>query len=215
MKTPSSLLRRLCVALVAITLTACAPTATTEKPVPKFTWGETPGAPSLPATPVPTEVTLAHLTACPSSGPAKVVDGGLPDLTLDCYGGKSKVNLAGLDNGRPKIITIWAQWCGPCEAETPYLVAAHDHLGDKVDFIGINMTDPFPDKVLAFASRYGMNWPQLVDPKGASRAGLRANAIPMTVLVQADGTIVHRTVSPFASTDEVERTIAEHLGVTA
>lgn len=211
MSSPS--LSRGLLAAQLLVLTAC--TANPSAPassVPKVTWGDEPPAAGAPATPVAREVTLAHLTACPTSSAPR--SGGLPDLTLGCFGGGRTVNLAGLPQGKPTVITVWAQWCGPCETETPYLVRAHDHLGDKVNFIGIDFTDD-PDKALAFAQQYGIDWPQLVDPKGASRGPLRIPGIPTTILVDAQGRVVARHAQPFTSPDEVEKLIMDELGVQA
>ena len=37
-----------------------------------------------------------------------------------CLGGGREVRLAGL-RGKPMMINVWAQWCGPCREEAPYL----------------------------------------------------------------------------------------------
>lgn len=155
----------------------------------------------------------AGIADCPVSDPtvAARVD-GLPDLTLDCLGADSRVRLAGL-RGTPLVINVWAQWCGPCRDEAPFLTEAADHVADRAQFLGIDYVDPRPELAVDFAQQAGWRYPQLVDPDKAIAPDLRIVGPPQTVLVTADGRVAHRHPGPVTSTDQLLDLIETHLGV--
>lgn len=156
----------------------------------------------------------AGIADCPSADPSvPAVTDGLPDLTLDCLGEDSTVRLAGL-RGTPLVINVWAQWCGPCRQEAPYLAEGSARLGEEVRFLGIDYVDPYPERAVAFAQQAGWHYPQLVDPDRASAPDLGIVGPPLTLLVDADGRIVHRHPGAYASTGQLLDQVSTHLGVT-
>ena len=157
----------------------------------------------------------AGIAECPVSGTVESVGNGLPDLTLQCLGGDSLVNLAGLAKGRPMLVNVWAQWCGPCREEAPHLAALHAAVGDDVDFLGIDAADPEPLAAVEFARVSGWAWPQLADPEKISGPPLGIQGIPQTLFVDATGVVVYRQAGGFESTEQALDLVEEYLGVTA
>lgn len=156
----------------------------------------------------------AGIADCPASDAAVPArPDGLPELTLDCLGADSRVRLAGL-RGTPLVINVWAQWCGPCREEAPFLREAAAHAGDRVQFLGIDYVDPRPDLAVEFAEQAGWRYPQLVDPDKAIAADLRIIGPPQTILVTADGRVAYRHPGPVRSTAELNDLIRTHLEVT-
>lgn len=156
----------------------------------------------------------AGIADCPVSDPdVPVRADGLPDLTLDCLGADSEVRLAGL-RGTPLVINVWAQWCGPCRDEAPFLTEVAGRAGTKVQFLGIDYVDPRPELAVEFAQKAGWRYPQLVDPDKAIAPDLRIVGPPQTILVTADGRVVHRHPGPITSTEQLLDLIDKHLGVT-
>lgn len=156
----------------------------------------------------------AGIEDCPASDPTVGARAdGLPDLTLDCLGADSRVRLAGL-RGTPLVINVWAQWCGPCRDEAPFLTEAATRAGEQVQFLGIDYVDPYPELAVEFAQRAGWRYPQLVDPDKAIAPDLRIIGPPQTILVDADGRIVHRHPGPVTSSAQLIDLIETHLGVT-
>lgn len=202
-------------ALGVVLVSGCAPSA--QPSVPQVTVS---GEPDTQRSLAPDEVLPARKAAgiadCPTSDPkATQREGGLPAVALDCMGGDTTVNLAGLPTGKPRVINVWAQWCYPCNAEAPFLAQASKELEGKVDFLGIDYDDPFPGKALDFAERHQTLYPQLVDPKKATRVPLKVSVVPQTFFVDAQGKVVHRELTPFESVEDLRAAVDKHLGVKA
>ncbi len=158
------------------------------------------------------EKVKAGIADCPRSvAKAKARAGGLPDITLPCLGGGRDVNLAGL-SGAPTLINLWAQYCGPCRTEAPLLEQFHRAAGDRVRVVGLDWQDS-PGKALAFADELGMTYPQLADPDGVTRGPLRVQGLPATVLVDAQGKVVHVEYGPVTSAAQLSSLVSNHLGV--
>lgn len=155
----------------------------------------------------------AGIPDCPTSDPAVApAEDGLPDVVLPCLGGGREVRLAGL-RGRPMLLSVWAQWCGPCRTEAPYL--AEVSAGNDTDLLilGVDYVDPLPDKAIEFARLAGWRYPQLADPDKRLAAPLQIAGPPQTFFVASDGTIGYRHSGPFTSAQQIRELAAEHLGV--
>lgn len=155
----------------------------------------------------------AGIADCPKSDATVAARAdGLPDVTLECMGADSRVRLAGL-RGRPMVINVWAQWCGPCRYESPFLAEYSKAAGGKVLMLGIDYVDPRPDYAIEFAQLVGWKYPQIVDQERAIGSALRIAGAPMTFFVDADGMIVYRHVGAFGSTKQIKELTARYLGV--
>jgi cytochrome c biogenesis protein CcmG, thiol:disulfide interchange protein DsbE len=201
--------RLLTVLAVLLLVTGCGAT-TKSNPEPAA------GASSAPAKSSRADLAAAKKRAgidgCPTSSHQSPRPDGLPDVTLACLGGGPAVRLAGL-RGKPMVINIWAQWCGPCRSEAPHLAAVAADAGDKVNFIGIDYGDPDPEAAIEFAQIVGWRYPQLQDRGERVKGPLKIIGVPQTFLVDADGKIVYRQLRPFSSKAQVRQAIRDHLGV--
>ncbi|WP_188898030.1 TlpA family protein disulfide reductase [Microlunatus endophyticus] len=154
----------------------------------------------------------AGIADCPASTGDAALDNGLPDITLACLGSDRTVRLAGL-RGKPMVVNIWAQWCGPCRVEAPHLAAVAEQAGNDVQFIGIDYADPDPAAAIDFAKDAGWTYPQLQDYQQRVKAPLKIIGIPQTFLVDAKGRIVYRQVRPFSSDTQLRALLRDQLGV--
>lgn len=153
------------------------------------------------------------LPECPTTdAAAQQIDGGLPRTELQCLGTAQTVNLAGLER-TPTIINVWAQWCGPCREEAPFLREGLAHL-EGVNFLGIDYNDPLPDWAIEFAGLVGWYYPHVVDQDKVLQVPLKVPGIPSTYFVAADGTVAFVHAGPFESTEQLKELAAEHLGVS-
>lgn len=155
----------------------------------------------------------AGIADCPASHPdVAPVDGGLPDLVLQCLGGGTPTRLAGL-RGQPMLINVWAQWCPPCRQEAPFLAEVATVNRSNLMVLGIDFNDPRPELAIDFAEVASWRYPQLVDEDKAISAPLQISTIPQTLLVDAEGRIVYRHSGPFSSADQIRDLAQRHLGV--
>jgi thiol-disulfide isomerase/thioredoxin len=156
----------------------------------------------------------AGIEDCPPSDPDAVpVDSGLPDVVLGCLGGGRDVRLAGL-RGRPMMINVWAQWCGPCREEAPFISEVAVTNRSELMILGIDYNDPRPELAIEFAQLSAWAYPQLVDQDTVLRAPLQIIGPPQTFFVRGDGTIAYRHTGPFTSADAIRSLARQHLGVT-
>ncbi|MFI5692010.1 TlpA family protein disulfide reductase [Kribbella sp. NPDC051586] len=132
------------------------------------------------------------LPACPSTPSKPPATGALPDVTLPCLGSGPDIRLADLRG--PLVINVWAQWCGPCRDEAPYLAALAK--SGKVQMLGIDYDDPRPELAVKFATDEGLTYPHLVDRDKAIQRALKVGGPPLTAFVDTDGAVafVHRGV---------------------
>ena len=124
------------------------------------------------------------------------------------------MRLAGL-RGRPMVVNVWAQWCGPCRDEAPFLAELAATEGSDLLVLGIDHADPEPARALEFARVSSWTYPQIQDREGVLRTDLQVAALPQTFFVRADGTIAHRNLRPFTSTEQIRELSRQHLGVTS
>ncbi|RPI30554.1 MAG: TlpA family protein disulfide reductase, partial [Chloroflexota bacterium] len=80
-------------------------------------------------------------------------------------------NLAGdvvsLSDYRGKVVLLnfWATWCAPCEVEMPLLQDRYSQYSTEIEVLAVNYAEPEKD-VKAFADKYGLSFPVLLDPNG-------------------------------------------------
>jgi len=202
------------VAVLAIVLTGCTGSPVLNRPSTPI---------ESPTESVPSPESTADLVAmkkaagiadCPRSDPdVAAAPSGLPDVVLPCLGGGRNVRLAGL-RGKPMMINIWAQWCGPCREEAPYLAEVATADKSELMIIGIDHADPRPDLAIEFAQLSTWTYPQLADPDVVLRAELQITGPPQTFFIRPDGTIAYRHAGPFSSAKEIRDLAQKYLGVT-
>ena len=100
--------------------------------------------------------------------------------------------------GKWVLVDFWASWCGPCKAEMPNVVALYKQYKDKgFDIVSVSL-DSHKDRWVKAIQEWGMPWHHMSDLKGwdCEGAALYAvTAIPHTVLLGPDGTILARNLT--------------------
>jgi cytochrome c biogenesis protein CcmG/thiol:disulfide interchange protein DsbE len=97
--------------------------------------------------------------------------------------------------GTPVVVNIWASWCVPCATEAPLLAKAARTDGDRVQFIGVDISDT-RDSARSKMKEWGLTYPSLYDGTADVRIQLGFGGQPDTVFYDASGKVVERLPSP-------------------
>lgn len=152
------------------------------------------------------------LTACPSVPSRPPVANALPDISLPCLGKGPDVRLSALRG--PMVVNVWAQWCGPCRNEAPYLAELKKKAGDKIQLLGIDYADPRPELAVKFATEQQWDYPHVVDDEKTTQQALKIAGPPLTAFVDQDGAVVYIHRGELTSQQQLDQLVREKLGVT-
>ena len=139
-------------------------------------------------------------TCSPNGGTANL------DFTLtDMHG--AQVRLADY-KGKVILLNFWATWCGPCKVEIPDFVEVYAEYRDRgLEILGVlNLDDPSPDELRAFAAQYKMNYPVLRGTDEFEAAHGPIYGLPTTFLIDRQGGICAKHMGP-VNKEIVEREI--------
>jgi len=89
------------------------------------------------------------------------------------------------------MINFWATWCGPCRQEMPLL----DELYSRYQRVGFNLLgvniDDDSRRAMRMIEELGVNFPVLFDSRKEVSKLYEVDAMPVTVLVDREGTVRH------------------------
>lgn len=92
--------------------------------------------------------------------------------------------------GEVVVVNFWASWCVPCREEAPELEAFAQRWQDRgVRLVGIVYNDE-ESEAIAFRDRYGLTYPQALDPGGRAAIDFGVFGVPETYVISADGTVM-------------------------
>lgn len=143
---------------------------------------------------------LLGVTLPPGARPGKDA-ARLESRNLDCLTEGPGMDVSSL-GVRPVVINIWASWCGPCRREMPLLQEVSVAYADTVQFVGIDANDE-AESAAAFLKTVGVTYPQLSDPAAGVLGDLRIPGLPVTVVLNADGSIYRTKIGAFNSRGEL------------
>ena len=140
--------------------------------------------------------------------------GALPQVTLDCLGGGTRVDLASLRG--PMVLSFWFAGCAPCKEEMPALQAFHEHHGARVPVLGIDFQDQYPGSALETLQERGVTYPSVADPGGdlldTDEFARVRTGLPAMYFLDAKGAISYVEFGGLDSEEQIVDLVREHLG---
>jgi len=90
--------------------------------------------------------------------------------------------------GKPLVVNFFGSYCVPCVTEMPALEAAHQRYGDRVTFVGLDVSEPIA-KGRTITDKTGVTYDLGRDASGSILRSVGGVNMPTTIFVAADGTI--------------------------
>ncbi len=112
--------------------------------------------------------------------------------------------------GLPIVVNKWGSWCGPCRNEFPLFQRAAKRHGDRIAFLGVNVSDGKAD-ARAFLRQRPVPYPSYVDPRlFISQLLPPAAAAPSTGFYNAAGKLVHVKAGEYRNAAALEEDIRRY-----
>lgn len=113
----------------------------------------------------------------------------LPEVAVvELESGRSAL-LSQLSPGKPRVINLWASWCGPCRQEMPMLAAAQQRE-KSVEFLFIDQGESAQAVHAYLRAHQFMLRNVWLDPSSALGPALGSRGLPTTLFVDAQGHLV-------------------------
>ena len=110
--------------------------------------------------------------------------------------GKPGLKSTDLATGEPRLLNIFASWCGPCVGEASVLAELR-RRGVKIDAIAVRDT---PQAVSAFLREHGDPYERLgVDPRSDAQIALGSSGVPETFVIDGRGVIRRQYIGPLGA----------------
>ncbi len=108
-----------------------------------------------------------------------------------------------LQNKELVVLNFWATWCAPCKAEFPALQEAYSQYQDRVEVLAVSITDNL-DIVREFkaANRLEFLMTAGEETQPALNTMFPDAVIPLTVILDSDGVIIHWRVGNIIDASE-------------
>jgi thiol-disulfide isomerase/thioredoxin len=114
-----------------------------------------------------------------------------PVVTVPDMNGKM-VDLGQYIGKKPVFLEFWATWCELCEELLPRVRAAKAAYGDRVEFIGVNVTvNQTRERVRRYLEKHQPPFKTLYDEEGASTRAYQAPATSYVVIVDRSGKVAY------------------------
>lgn len=159
------------------------------------------------AAPPPPQPAAAGPAAVSADAPADSVDARMQELGFQLP--RRAVQAASFDlqdlagathsldayRGSVVFLNFWATWCGPCRTEMPAMQELHERLAAGADFVmlAVNLQED-AGQVRRFAAEMGLSFQILLDSSGEIAAAYGARTLPMSYVIDKDGSILARVI---------------------
>ena len=123
---------------------------------------------------------------------SQMVGKAVPAFTLpEAVPGRAALDSAGLKTGQPRLLNVFASWCGPCIAEAPQLMELA-RQGVPIDAIAIRDR---PEDVAKFLAKWGDPYQRIgSDLNSSVQLALGSSGVPETFVIDGKGVIRHQHI---------------------
>ena len=130
---------------------------------------------------------------------SKMIGKAIPSMDLPAGSSTNPpLSTAGLADGKPRLINIFASWCVPCIAEAPQLVALQQR-GIAIEGVAIRDARVDVDK---FLSRHGNPYDRVgLDARSTMQFYLGSSGVPETYVIDGKGIIRYQHWGPIMPQD--------------
>ena len=133
----------------------------------------------------------------------------LPSLTAVIPLKSGDLALSQQVEGKVAVIDLWATWCEPCRESMPKVARlAQAYAQTDLVVAGVHV-GPSADNAVRFASEAGIAYPMHIDPDFEFSDAVGSRSVPLLLVVDRSGTVVHRTHELDHETLEVVRRLME------
>ena len=123
-----------------------------------------------------------------AANPPKLGD-EMPDFSFTTFDGNEYTLSEVLKDKQMVLLNLWATWCGPCEAEFPFMEQAYEQYKDSVEIFALSVEPDDTDEVLAeYVDGHGMTFPVGRDENGLGDIFVD-EGIPTSVVIDRFGVI--------------------------
>ena len=130
---------------------------------------------------------------------SKMVGQPVPAFTLGpALPGKAGLSSGDLSAGQPRLVNVFASWCGPCIVEAP-LLGELKRRGLPIDAIAVRDK---PEDVANFLARHGDPFERIgADPESRAQLALGSSGVPETFIIDGRGIIRYQHMGPIEPGD--------------
>lgn len=130
----------------------------------------------------------------PLSSYALDIDDRTPDFRGTSLKGEKISYNADLYGKKPVYLIFWATWCPICKEELPHLEALHKKLGDKIEFIGINVgINERIEGVQEYVRKKNMSYTVIFDRDRTIGKSFGVMGTPTHIIIDRNGVIKYRS----------------------
>lgn len=103
-----------------------------------------------------------------------------------------------LQDGKPRLLNVWASWCIPCIAEAPNLEALRRQ---GAEIVGVAIRDR-PEDVARFLGSYGNPYSRIgSDDLSELQLAIGSSGVPETFVIDGQGIIRYQHIGDIRASD--------------
>ncbi len=143
---------------------------------------------------------VGESSAAKGNGIQKIIAHAEPQAVPDLSFADADGKLRRLSEWRGKVVllNLWATWCAPCKTEMPSLDRLQGKLeSDRFTVLAVSTDRTGPKEPAAFFIKEGITHLALYnDDTAEANVSMRAEGLPLTVILNEDGREVARLLGP-------------------